>query len=59
MIGVAKNVIPVAVLDWRLQTHEGETGGGGELLVTEGVAVTGSIGVGGAAEDRAGDGGHL
>jgi hypothetical protein len=59
LIGVAKNVIPVAVLDRRLQTREGDTGGGGELLVTECVAVTGGIGVGGAAEDRAGDGGHL
>ena len=58
MIGVAKNVIPVAILDWGLQTREGETGGGGDLLVTEGVAVAGSIGVGGAAEDRAGDDGQ-
>ncbi|OAI28062.1 hypothetical protein A1351_12290 [Methylosinus sp. R-45379] len=53
---MVEHVVPVAVLDGRMQSLEGDAGGCRDQLVAGRVAVAGGIGVGRAAEARARNG---
>jgi hypothetical protein len=56
---VFEDFIPVALFDWRCEALERDAGARSELLVAQGVALAGGIGVRGTAKSRAGSAGHF